>query len=234
MSTVEQAKAGNLDINEDVIADYLLEHPDFFSRYSSLLNSIEIPHAPGGTAISLVERQVSVLRQRNDTLDKKLHDLVQVARGNDELANKIHVLTIKLLGAKNRDEVIRILEEQLRTDFNADQAVLVLFVAADENTENSGNFLRQTERDAPAIGSFKTFLQAGVARCGTIRDAQRDYLFGSDNVEIGSVALIPLGADAATGFLAIGSRSADHFHPGKSIDFLTRLGELFSSALESK
>jgi len=33
------------------------------------------------------------------------------------------------------------------------------------------------------------------------------------------------------GFLAIGSGDADRFHPGMSIDFLSRLGELVAEAL---
>jgi len=232
MSTVEQQKTAAFEINEDVIADYLQQNPDFFERYSSLLNTLEIPHTTGGAAISLVERQVSVLRQRSNKLEDNLRELVEVARGNDELGEKIHALTIAYLGAKSRNDVVRILEEKLRTGFNADQSVLVLFNS--DNTKFSGPFLRKIARADPAIGSFKTFLQSNTARCGTVRDAQRDFLFGADNIEIGSVALIPLGTKSELGFLAIGSSSATHFHPGKSIDFLTRLGELTTAALKSR
>ena len=232
MSTVEQQKTAAFEINEDVIADYLQENPDFFERYSSLLNTLEIPHTTGGAAISLVERQVSVLRQRSNKLEDNLRELVEVARGNDELGEKIHALAIAYIGAKSRNDVVRILEEKLRTGFNADQSVLVLFNS--DNTKFPGPFLRTIARADPAIGSFKTFLQSNTARCGTVRDAQRDFLFGADNIEIGSVALIPLGTKSELGFLAIGSSSATHFHPGKSIDFLTRLGELTTAALKSR
>ena len=80
-------------------------------------------------AISLVERQVSVLRQRSNKLEDSLRELVEVARGNDELGAKIHVLALALLGTKSRNEVVTVLEEQLRTGFNADQSVLVLFAS---------------------------------------------------------------------------------------------------------
>ena len=232
MSTVKQQETAPFEISEEVIADYLQENPDFFERYSSLLNTLEIPHTTNGAAISLVERQVSVLRQRSNKLQDNLRELVDVARGNDELSEKIHALAIAFLGAISRNEVVAILEEKLRTDFNADQAVLVLFNASDVHFE--GLFLRNINRDDPALGSFKTFLQSNSARCGTVRDAQRDFLFGSNNVEIGSVALIPLGTKSELGFLAIGNNSATHFHPGKSIDFLTRLGELATTALKSR
>ena len=62
-------------------------------------------------------------------------------------------------------------------------------------------------------------------------DVQRDFLFGEATNEIGSCALVPLGEKCEIGFLAIGSADAERFHPGMSIDFITRLGELISSAL---
>ena len=232
MSTVKQQESASFEINEDAIADYLQQTPDFFDRYSSLLNSLEIPHATSGAAISLVERQVSVLRQRSSKLEDSLRELVEVARGNDELGAKIHIFALALLASKNRNEVITIIEEQLRTGFNADHSVLVLF--ASDGIDSAGQFLRKARRDDQGISPFKTFLQADTARCGTVRDAQRDFLFGADNIEIGSVALIPLGSKSEFGFLAIGSHSADHFHPGKSIDFLTRLGELITCALRNR
>jgi uncharacterized protein YigA (DUF484 family) len=46
--------------------------------------------------------------------------------------------------------------------------------------------------------------------------------------------MVPLGEAAKLGFLAIGSRDPDHFHPGKRMDFLSRIGELIAVALESE
>jgi uncharacterized protein YigA (DUF484 family) len=232
MSTVERAKTDIAENNEDGIADYLQAHPDFFERYTGLLATLQLPHSTGGAAISLVERQVAVLRQQNQNLEQKLGDLVEVARGNDVLAEKIHSLALLLFSANGRDEVVDVLERQLLVAFGADQAMLVLFDDTGKAADYDGRFLRQIKRDDAALGPFKTFLKASTARCGTVRDTQRDFLFGTDNIEIGSVALIPLGPESDLGFLAIGSHSADHFHPGKSIDFLTRLGELVACVLK--
>ena len=65
-----------------------------------------------------------------------------------------------------------------------------------------------------------------------MRDSQRDFLFQGDAEEVGSVALVPLGDKAEIGFLAIGSADADRFHPGMSIDYLARVGELIAGALK--
>ena len=221
----------DIELDEDLIADYLQANPDFFERHQSLLTNMRIPHRAGG-AVSLVERQVASLRKKNLQLERKLRDLLEVAKSNDVLADKVHDLATRLLAAGSRRQVVRVAEELLRSSFSADHSVLVLF-ELDQAGEFAieGRFLRLVERSNPAMDPFKTFLGGGVARCGLIRDSQRDFLFGPDAEEVGSAALVPLGENASTGFLAIGSRDADYFHPGKSMDFLSRLGDLLGCAL---
>jgi uncharacterized protein YigA (DUF484 family) len=230
MSTVKHQHAVNPEITEESIADYLQANPEFFERHSGLLNNLRLPHNAGGPTVSLVERQILVLRQKNLKLEQKLKELVDIARSNDALASRIHALAMLMLAAPNQAGVIKVLEEQLRVSFNADRAILVVFDAPADATA-AGRFLRVVDHEDPQIAPFRTFMQSNAPRCGQIRDTQRDFLFGTDNIEIGSAALVPLGAHAEMGFLAIGSRDSGHFHPGMSIDFLTRLGELVSCAL---
>ena len=97
---------------------------------------------------------------------------------------------------------------------------------------DAGRFFHVIEKNAESLSPFKTFLAGSSARCGQIRDAQRDFLFHEDAEEIGSAALVPLSSGTDIGFLAIGSAEADRFHPGMSIDFLTRLGDLVAGALK--
>lgn len=229
MSSLKQSQPDIAPLAEDEIAAYLQAHPDFFERHPTLLANLRLPHRTGGAAVSLVEKQVATLRQQNLKLERQLRDLVEVARGNDELAGKIHRLALALLDASDLGELVAVLEQQLRVNFQTDRAVLVLFQAPADLAES--RFLRPMARDDARTAPFRTFLEASAPRCGRVRDAQRNFLFGTDDVEIGSVALLPLGPQAELGFLAIGSRDANHFNPGKSIDFLTRLGELVAAAL---
>ncbi|MGI9290435.1 MAG: DUF484 family protein [Gammaproteobacteria bacterium] len=221
----------DVDMDEDQVADYLQSHPDFFERHQNLLTTIRIPHRTGG-AVSLVERQVSSLRKKNLQLERKLRDLLEVAESNDQLAGKVHKLATRLLAAGTRAQAVGVAEELLRSSFNAENAVLVLFesnMVGEFDTES--RFLRLVEKNDPAMSPFRTFIEGATARCGLIRDAQRDFLFGPDAEEVGSAALVPLGENVSTGFLAIGSRDAEYFHPGKSMDFLSRLGDLLGCAL---
>ena len=125
------------------------------------------------------------------------------------------------------------IEEAVRSGFSADQAVLVLFGDPDAFSDvKAGRFFRAIEREDAALKPFSTFLASNGPRCGQARDAQMDFLFRDDASEIGSVALIPLDPKSDIGFLAIGSTDAKRFHPGMSIDFLARVGELVAASLK--
>lgn len=232
MST--QAKRDFVDegITEEAVRDYLKAHPDFFERNSSLLGTLRVPHG-SGEAVSLVERQVSVLRQKELKLERRLRELVDVARANDALAEKIHDLTLRLLATASLEASVRTLEEALRQNFSADQSVLVLFGDAERFADvDAGRFFRVIDRESDELRPFASFLNGRGARCGQVRDSQLKFLFRGDAAEIGSVAMVPLGDRAQVGFLAIGSHDGNRFHPGMSIDFLARLGDLVTAALE--
>jgi len=232
MSTQRKTEFTDVSLSEDAIHDYLADNPDFFERHADLLSALKLPHS-SGAAVSLVERQVSVLRQKDLKHERKLKELLEVARDNDALSSKIHQLTLKLLGSADFSTILGNLEEALRADFDADQSILVLFGESEAFAGiNAGRFFKATTRDNSALKAFDTFLKGDRARCGQIRDTQRDFLFGKETDEIGSAALIPLGNKSEIGFLAIGSADADRFHPGMSIDFLGRLGELVAEALK--
>jgi uncharacterized protein YigA (DUF484 family) len=219
-------------LNDASVGEYLQAHPDFFERNGALLAKLRLPHLrDAGATVSLVERQVEVLRERNQTLERKLKELVDVARANDGLAERIHRLTQRLIRAHTLSGTVSAIETSLREDFDARNSVLVLFMEGAGTLDGHGRFLRTAQSADPEMKSFESLLQSGKPRCGQVRDAQRDYLFGKDSVEIGSVALTPLGAKGALGLLAIGASDVDRFHPGMSTEFLSRIGELVTYAL---
>ena len=232
MSTQRKPEYIEDDVSEQAVQDYLEAHPDFFERHSALLSQLELPHGAGG-AVSLVERQISMLRQKELKLGRQLKDLIEVARANDLLAAKIHELTLQLLEARDLQSCVACVEEAMRSGFGADHSVLVLFGDAVMFDDiDAGRFFRVVDRTGTALGPFETFLKSKGPRCGQVRDSQRDFLFRDDAAEIGSVALVTLGNKAEIGFLAIGSADADRFHPGMSIDFLARVGDLIARALQ--
>jgi uncharacterized protein YigA (DUF484 family) len=231
MSTQRKPDFVEEEMSDQAVQDYLQAHPDFFERHTALLSTLKVPHS-SGDAISLVERQVSMLRQKEVKMQTQLRDLIAVARANDKLAAKIHELSLQLLRTTSLAETIQTVETGMRSGFGADQSILVVFAdPTDFEDINAGRFFRVIAHEDRQLKPFNTFLEAAKPRCGQVRDSQRSFLFHDDSDEIGSVALIPLGDRAEMGFMAIGSADADRFHPGMSIDFLARVGDLVTGAL---
>lgn len=219
-------------VSEESIADYLEENPDFFERQPILLTKLRLTHSRGPAAVSLIERQVQALRDKNQALEARLRELIEVARGNDALAAKIHRLACRLIARRDAAALIDTLEASLREDFGASEWLLLLSSARHASLSAiSSRHLRTLEANATEWKMFDSLFESGKPRCGQIRDSQRDFLFGAGTVEIGSAALVPLGRTSAAGVLAIGSPDAERFHPTMSTEFLARIGDLVSEAV---
>src|ERR1700693_5914329 len=232
MTTREARGPTAVETEEEAIASYLQRNPDFFERHQAVLARLRLPHARGGSTISLVERQIEVLREKQAALESKLAELVRVARANDAISERLHRFTHRLLlGAAPREEAVARIEAGLREDFDAFQAALVLIGEPSPPTA-SPRFVRTVAATAPNLKSFESLFSSGKPRCGQARDSQREFLFGPEGLEMGSVALVPLGEKGSIGLLALGSADRDRFHPGMSTEFLSRLSDLMADTLK--
>lgn len=230
MATREARGITASEVDEESIATFLLHNPDFFERHQSVLLRLRVPHVRGGSTISLVERQIEVMREKHAALERKLAELVAVARANDAIAQKLHRFTRRLLQSDNRADAVSRIEASLREDFDAFHSVLLLIGEFPDLVPQ--RFVRVVGRDNPGLKSFDTLFRGGKPRCGQARDSQRELLFGPDSQQIGSVALVPLAEKGAPiGVLALGSPERERFHPGMSTEFLGRMAGLITDAL---
>ena len=228
MTTPQQEPSQTLPLDEKTVADYLRDNTEFFHTNTSLLATLQIPHACGN-AVSLVEHQVNVLRDQNSQLKRKLMDLVQVARDNNRLNERMHQLTLGLISAKSLETLLDTLRENLLCEFKADTVVMRLAGIPESETRGYGVDTFDTEDQA--LAQFESFLKNSRPQCGRFKPEQLQYLFGDQAQAIESVALIPLGQKCGHGLLAIGSQDASRFHPGMGTLFLTHLGELMGLLL---
>ena len=227
--TARGLPAGQTD--EERIERYLALNPDFFERHQPLLARMRLPHMRTGSTVSLVERQVEVLREQKSDADRRLAEFVAVARANDGLSERIHRFTRRLMRASGPAAALNSIEASLREDFEAFNCVLLLTASFDSLPDNYEPFLRKLPADDANIRTFEALLATGKPRCGQVRDSQRDFLFGPEAASIGSVALVPLGENGSLGLLVLGSAERERFHPGMSTEFLKRMGELITDAL---
>lgn len=226
-----QANAENRMTAPDAgqVSDYLSEHPEFFDSHPDLLTTLKFDH-PSGKAVSLIERQVQVLREQNQDLKKRLLDLVAVARDNDRLSERVHRLTLDLLKAGSLVELLDALEHSLREEFMADAIVLHLPGLDESRQRETG--ARPLTMDEALKALLPTPLAENKPQCGRPKREQADFLFGDQAAAIESCAVIPLGDHASAGLLSIGSREVNRFNPCMGTLFLSHLGELTASLLD--
>ena len=226
------AKPARLD--EAAVAAYLAGHADFFERHAALLAQLHLPHVRGdGSTVSLVERQVDVLRERTREFELRLKALVENGHANDALAEKIQRLARRLVHARSAAQRVTAIESCLREDFGVREFVIVLARGDAALAALEQRCLRLVPADDAGLKTFESLLSSNRPRCGRIRDSQRDYLFPATESTVGSVALVPLTAGSAQGLLAIASPDVDHFNPSMGTDYLARIGELIAAALDA-
>ncbi|MEM9384039.1 MAG: DUF484 family protein [Pseudomonadota bacterium] len=234
MSSQQKTGISGQDLSEEAIAHYLQMHPDFFERHGPLLSALRLSDPSSGPAVSLIERQVAILRARNVKLERKLQELVSIVGSNTALAEKIHGLAEKLLATRSADEAVAELERSLNEDFSAEFSVLLMFEdALEAGTPAESAWVRHIDR-RDENGDFVSLLNSETPRCGRLTEAQRTFIFGEeDGKRVASATLTPLG-DPAIGMLAIGSINPDRFLPTMSVDFLNRVGGLVAQAIRQR
>ncbi len=229
------------------VVEHLRAHPDFFIKHPDVLMEATLQHS-SGPAISLIERQVAVLREHNRKLKHQLQDLVQIARDNDRLSERMHRMTLSLIDCTSLEETFIALHDSLRNEFQADAVTLRLLARPLQSTadEQSG-FSMDTlfvDKDDASWNAFKGIMNNGKPVCGILNTTQLNHLFGDQATDIASATLIPLAnpsstlkgtsADRATlslGIVAIGSYDAERFHAGMGTHFLSQMSELISRAI---
>jgi len=105
-------------LTAESVAKFLTTNPEFFNQHSEVLPRLAIPHHTG-KAVSLIEKQVSVLRNKCFNLENSLHDLITVARENEQLHQRLHTLIQEIISAQTLDEVIGLTRDSLLVNFNA-------------------------------------------------------------------------------------------------------------------
>ena len=206
------------------VAAYLEANPDFFVEHEELLPALRIPHQRGDT-VSLVERQMKILRERNIEMRHRLSHLMDVARDNDRLFDKTRRLVLDLLDAGSLEEVIGAVEDSLRHEFQVPFVSLILF---SETPLGVGRSVSSAEAHQ-AIGGL---LGGGKTTCGVLRPAELEFIFGADEcTQVGSAAVVSLTHQGLHGVLAIGSPDPQHYKSSLGTLFLGYVAEVLARVL---
>lgn len=227
----EQTEENSLPEEKQVV-DYLMSNPDFFLHHAPLLHDLQIPHESGG-AVSLVERQVLALREKNQEFENKLRDMVDAVHDNQRLHVSLHRLAVSLFSADSLDDMLGIVDDELRHKLGTDFVYFRL--TTDEPMELSSDEKGHTyvAQDDELLQSFAKLIDEKRIQCGRFSEEQVTALFMQDDSEVKSAAVIPVSDAGIRGIIALGSTDEQRYHPGMGTDFLTSLADLISAAMQS-
>lgn len=229
MSVREEENLESNTVTEDMVSDYLQNNPDFFNEHPDILAELKIPHE-SGSAVSLVERQVTVLREQNEQARKRLHELIEIARQNEELARRMHQLALTLMDADDPKDIFNTLYENLKKNFHADRVVVRLF--ANPSFVDSFATDEFAGKEVTEQSLFRSIIDKRLPLSGRMKRQQQVFLFGDDGDKIASSVMLPLHGDGWGGILSIGSFDAERFQAGMGVELLANLGEVLSFILK--
>jgi uncharacterized protein YigA (DUF484 family) len=215
--------AGGMPTSE-MVAEYLRAHPNFFSSNPDVLRDIEITHA-AGDAVSLLERQVSTLRNDNERMKTRFEELVSLAKSNEDLIKRIHQLALALMEAAGPEAIFATLTERLAREFDADRVRTLIF--ADPSFVDSKAVPEFVGSGSSVRKLFAEALKTRAPKCGGLTESQTRCLYG-DTASVGSAALLPLCGKAWDGLLVISSDDEGRFNEHMGTDFLAYLGDIVS------
>lgn len=227
-SSAKQAEDVTL-ADESQVVDYLISNPDFFLEHATLLNDLKLQHE-SGKAISLIERQVSVLREKNQYFESKLSEMVDAVHENQRLHVSMQRLAINLFAADSLDDVLGIVDDELRHKLGADFVAFRLATEASEASAEARQSSYVTQDDV-ILQDFSASIESKKIQCGRLSNEQLAALFEDAADDVKSAAVIPVSDAGIRGVIALGSDDDQRYHPGMGTDFLSSLADLISAAL---
>ena len=213
-------------MNADEIARFLRTHPQFFDQYPELLESIYVPHPHGGRTIALTERQILSLRDKTKLLEAKIGELVRLGAENEAISEKVHRLSLALVGARDFVSCAQATYFHLREDFAVPHVAMRLW----------GKPLPEGAPEGAAVdnASRATIEAMGAPQCGPAAGNPFLGWFGDAQEHVRSLALVPLGQTRSFGLLVFGSEDPQRFYAEMGTLFLRRIGELVAGALAAR
>jgi uncharacterized protein len=202
-------------MRDEEVARYLQDNPQFFEDHSETLARINLAHPHGGRTISLSERQLLALREKNKELEKKLGEILAYAKENDALQHKVHEFVLALFAARDMATLQEMIPHLLRDIFAVPHTVMRLW-----------------QLDPPSV-EILAFAEA-QAQPVCLHHAAHDTAawFGERAAQLHSYAYLPLHEGNETiGLLVLASEDKQRFYPEMGTVFLQRIAEAVESAL---
>ena len=220
-------------LTSEQVADYLRTHVDFFDLNPDVLARMALRHPQAGKTISLIERQIDVLREKHRVLERRIAELVRTAQDNNTIFDRLQAMVREVLLARDDAALPAIVEAAVRDGFAVPQVALRLW------REGAGpppepRFAAIAAMQPVEAAVIEQTASLAVPYCGAPDGWHAAGLLSEGGTDTRSIALVPLRVGASPrpfGLLALGSADAGRFSAELGVAFLLRIGEVASAAL---
>jgi len=194
---------------------FLLDNLDFFESRESLLSEMKFKDSTS-SASSLLERQIYKLRDEQKDLMGLLTSFIETAQLNEDLFNKSKELTLSILDASNKDEVIGAVQNDFTKSFNINNCQL--------------NFYSNSEIDNIEKETGMSF-HKGAIHCGSFSSEKMEFLFEDSKVE--SAAIAVLVNKTEIGLLKLGSYERARYLGDEDTTFIEYIRDILEKKFQS-
>ena len=194
---------------------FLLDNLDFFESRESLLSEMKFKDSTS-SASSLLERQIYKLRDEQKDLMGLLTSFIETAQLNEDLFNKSKELTLSILDASDKDEVISAVQNDFTKSFNINNCQL--------------NFYSNSEIDNIEKETGMSF-HKGAIHCGSFSSEKMEILFGDSKVE--SAAIAVLINKTEIGLLKLGSYERTRYLGDEDTTFIEYIRDILEKKFQS-
>ena len=194
---------------------FLLDNLDFFESRESLLSEMKFKDSTS-SASSLLERQIYKLRDEQKDLMGLLTSFIETAQLNEDLFNKSKGLTLSILDASDKDEVISAVQNDFTKSFNINNCQL--------------NFYSNSEIDNIEKETDMSF-HKGAIHCGSFSSEKMEFLFEDSKVE--SAAIAVLVNKTEIGLLKLGSYERTRYLGDEDTTFIEYIRDILEKKFQS-
>lgn len=225
------ATAAEVELDEAQVVAFLKANPDFLTRHPELFELLELRHA-SGAAVSLIERQVEILRGKSGRLEDRLKALLDAARDNEVRAANVHRLARSLIRAPTLAATVTALRRCLREDFNVDDCWVGISPGALKRHDIEGLYV--LDPAGPVAKAFENFIRTRLVECGPLDEQRAKLLFPQSKALPQSAAIVPLEKESGLGMLVLASADRERFQPRQGRLFLDMTADLVAAAVRAR
>lgn len=215
------------NISEKEVINFLLENPDFFLKNPDALEKLEIRHE-SGEAVSLIEKQVEIIKKKNILTSSRLSEFLTNAEYNQQLFIKVKKLVMLILEENNLEELSILTESFFEKELGTEICRIYFF------TQNELFDLSSKRIITPEIATsiFAEVFKSNNISLGGINQELSGMVFGSKaGIEEG--AICKLNCEKIAGTLSLGSSSKGKFSKDSETLFLEFILSVFSNRADS-